>query len=109
MGGATSGQAGARGACDRAANAFRLVLLFAPSLSAWLAFSQSARNDALGLLLGNATCGNSLVTDASPQILGHCLACWSSGAVAGSAALLAVIAAYQLRSWAYVLALRGMI
>lgn len=75
------------------ATVFRAALLLLPAGSAWIAFSQSAQAHALDVLLGQGACGNLFMTPDAPMILGHCLNCWSAGATAGAAALLAVLAA----------------
>ncbi len=85
---------------DRHEQAYRVALLVLPPVSAWLAFSQSAREHALDVLLGQGACGNLFMTTDSPLLLGHCLACWSSGATAGIAAFLAVVAARSLVGYA---------
>jgi hypothetical protein len=75
------------------ATIFRAALVLLPAGSAWIAFSQSAQAHALDILLGQGACGNLFMTPDAPVILGHCLDCWSAGATAGAAALLAVLSA----------------
>ncbi|MBT9446979.1 MAG: hypothetical protein IV086_14860 [Hyphomonadaceae bacterium] len=85
---------------ERHEQAYRLALLVLPPVSAWLAFSHSAQEHALDVLLGQGACGNLFMTTDSPLLLGHCLACWSSGATAGIAAFLAVVAARGFAEYA---------
>lgn len=97
---ANSAQPGTMVSSDKSAHAFRAALLVFPVASAWLAFSQSAREHALDVLLGQGACGSLFMTTDSPLFLGHCLACWSSGATAGIAAFLVIVAARGVASYA---------
>lgn len=77
----------------RSANVWRAMFLVAPAMSAWIGFSVSARAHALDVLLGQAACGNLLMTPQAPVLFGHCLNCWSAGATSAAAAWLALFAA----------------
>ena len=78
---------------DSGERVFYGALLIFPAASAWLAFGQSAQAHALDVLLGQGACGNLFITPDAPVVFGHCLNCWSAGATAGAAALLAVLTA----------------
>lgn len=78
---------------DRAARLIDAALLVLPAASACIAFSQAAQAHALDLLLGQGACGNLLMPLRAPLVLGHCLDCWSSGAMAGAVALLLLMGA----------------
>lgn len=81
---------------NRGGALFGAALLVVPAASAWLAFSRSAQQHALDVLLGQGACGNLLMSPAKPEIFGHCIDCWSAGATAGIAAFLAIAAAQRL-------------
>lgn len=96
---ANSRRAAAIDPTQRTEKAFQVALFAFPPIAAWLAFSQSAREHALDVLLGQGACGNLFMTTDSPLFLGHCLACWSSGATAAIAAFLAIVAARGIATY----------
>lgn len=73
---------------------FRTALWVMPTLSGALAFSVSARAHVLDVLLGQADCGKLFMKPAAPVLFGHCLECWTAGATAGAAMLIALLVAH---------------